>query len=139
MNEGPDPARRRGRPVAPNPPPPPAGAHVRGLRLKAARPDRDEGPQDRAAVEVRTPSDWIASRVPLRFPGVGRVFSSAHVEGISMRWNVEGADTNTGRDRVIQVEADSAEQAERRATRQGLLVSAVFPSFVKTAAEELDE
>jgi hypothetical protein len=55
-----------------------------------------------------------------------------------MRWNVEAADPGTGVDRVIQIEARSADHAESVARRRGLLVSAVYPSTVQTDAEKLD-
>src|SRR5688572_30662127 len=51
-----------------------------------------------------------------------------------MLWNVEGADVNTGAERVVTVTADSAEAAERLAGEQGLLVSAVFASTITAYA-----
>src|SRR5687767_10772113 len=56
-----------------------------------------------------------------------------------MRWNVEGADAQTGEDRVIQVMADTKAEAEAKARRQGLLVSSVHESNILTPAEALDE
>lgn len=40
-----------------------------------------------------------------------------------MRWEVTGADRQTGADRSIVVEAETEDSARRRANRQGLLVS----------------
>jgi hypothetical protein len=42
-----------------------------------------------------------------------------------MRWDVEGADTRTGQDRILTIEAESSARAEAQAREQGLLVSAV--------------
>ncbi len=56
-----------------------------------------------------------------------------------MRWNVEGADARTGNERVIQVDAIDRIEAEYKARKQGLLVSAVHESAVKTDAEKLDD
>src|SRR4051812_29675691 len=57
---------------------------------------------------------------------------TSHTEGVAMpRWNVECADASTGKEQVVQVEADSRENAEAKARRRGLLVSAVMPSTVK--------
>jgi ASCH domain len=42
-----------------------------------------------------------------------------------MRWEVEGADKNTGQDKTIVVEADDPEAASRLANRRGLMVAAV--------------
>src|SRR5688572_23902553 len=52
MNEGPDRVLRRGRPVAPNPPRRRPAPHVRDYAWKPRRPDRDEGPRVRSAVEL---------------------------------------------------------------------------------------
>jgi hypothetical protein len=56
-----------------------------------------------------------------------------------MRWNVEGADARTGAEKIIQVTADTKAEAEAKARKQGLLVSAVHESQVVTPAEALDE
>src|SRR4051794_39058933 len=50
-----------------------------------------------------------------------------------MIWNVEGADAHTGAERVVSVVAESEEEAERLASGQGLLVSAVFQSTIAEA------
>jgi hypothetical protein len=50
-----------------------------------------------------------------------------------MIWNVEGADARTGGERLVSVVADSVDEAERLASEQGLLVSAVFPSTIVEA------
>jgi hypothetical protein len=50
-----------------------------------------------------------------------------------MIWNVEGADAHTGAERVVSVVADSEQEAERLASGQGLLVSAVFESTIAAA------
>jgi hypothetical protein len=51
-----------------------------------------------------------------------------------MRWNVEGADPATGAERVIQVDADDRDAAERVARERGLLVAAAYPSTLQPAA-----
>ena len=56
-----------------------------------------------------------------------------------MRWNVEGADGKTGQERVYQIEAATARSAEEKARLQGVLVTAVHPSIVKSEAEKLDD
>ena len=50
-----------------------------------------------------------------------------------MIWNVEGADAKTGAERVVSVVAESEAEAERMASEQGLLVSAVFRSTIAVA------
>lgn len=55
------------------------------------------------------------------------------------QWNVEGADPKTGDERLIQVAAETKEEAERKARKQGLLVSAVYKSTVQTSADALDD
>ncbi len=55
-----------------------------------------------------------------------------------MRYNVEGADTVSGADRVITVEAEDERAAETLARREGLLVSAVFEAQILSPAEKLD-
>src|SRR4051812_18072780 len=44
-----------------------------------------------------------------------------------MRWTVEGADSNTGRETAMTVEARTREEAEQQARYNGLLVSVVYP------------
>jgi hypothetical protein len=55
-----------------------------------------------------------------------------------MRWNVEAADKGTGIERVIQIEAHSAQDAEQIARRHGLLVSSVHPLPVQSDAKKPD-
>jgi hypothetical protein len=56
-----------------------------------------------------------------------------------MRWNVEGADVKTGKNRLVQVYAKDSEEAEDKARKLGLLVSAVHESVMKPAVEPTDE
>lgn len=51
-----------------------------------------------------------------------------------MRWNVEGADPDTGDERVVQVDAEDRAAAERVAREQGLLVAAAYPSTLAGGA-----
>src|SRR5687768_4795901 len=51
-----------------------------------------------------------------------------------MRWTVEGADAKTGESATISVEAHSAEEAERQARYNGMLVAEVRPSGARPAA-----
>src|SRR5690349_17125755 len=44
-----------------------------------------------------------------------------------MRWTVEGADSSTGRETAMTVEARTREEAEQQARYNGLLVSVVYP------------
>jgi hypothetical protein len=44
-----------------------------------------------------------------------------------MRWIVEGADSSTGRETAMTVEARTREEAEQQARYNGLLVSVVYP------------
>src|SRR5438270_3756846 len=46
---------------------------------------------------------------------------------IPMRWTVEGADSSTGRETAMTVEARTREEAEQQARYNGLLVSVVYP------------
>lgn len=54
-----------------------------------------------------------------------------------MRFNVEGADPQSGHERVIAIDARDEREAEALAARQGLLVSAVYRSTVEDALQEL--
>lgn len=54
------------------------------------------------------------------------------------RFNVEGADSRTGEDRVVQIEAENQRAAEQAARESGLLVSNVFEAVTRTKSEELD-
>lgn len=55
-----------------------------------------------------------------------------------MRWSVEGADSKSGRDRLLSIDADSAHEAEQLARRQGVLVAAVHRAKVLSPAERLE-
>jgi hypothetical protein len=50
-----------------------------------------------------------------------------------MRWKVEGADPVTGSDQLLNVEALTAEEAERQARYNGLLVSRVYAASARRA------
>ena len=56
-----------------------------------------------------------------------------------MRWNVEGADVKTGKNRVVQVYAKDSADAEAKARNLGVLVTAVHESVMKPANESEDE
>jgi hypothetical protein len=56
-----------------------------------------------------------------------------------MRWNVEGADSQTGQDRVLAVEALDRADAERKARQHGILVSSIYPTSIRSAVEKIDE
>jgi hypothetical protein len=58
--------------------------------------------------------------------------------GATMRWTVEGADKETGQERAIAVDADSKAQAERIASKRGLLVSDVHEPVSLSDAEKLE-
>src|SRR5690349_733253 len=51
------------------------------------------------------------------------------------RWTVEGADSETGEDRVLSIDAPTREDAERDAGEQAILISAIHESV---AADPLD-
>lgn len=54
------------------------------------------------------------------------------------RFNVEGADLQTGQERVIQVDAPDAATAEQVARDRGMLVASVFESTARPQLGELD-
>ena len=56
-----------------------------------------------------------------------------------MRWNVEFIDPKTGKERIAQLEAPTAEDARRQAEAKGVKVTDVFQSTIKTEAEKRDE
>src|SRR3954454_16409133 len=56
-----------------------------------------------------------------------------------MRWNVEGADAQTGRDRLVTVEADNPGAAEALARAKGMLIAAVHPVKVLSPADKLEQ
>jgi hypothetical protein len=53
---------------------------------------------------------------------------------LHMKWQVEGADTATGEDLTLTIEAHTAGEAEFKARSRGILVSAVNPVLVAVAA-----
>ncbi len=65
-------------------------------------------------------------------------YSSPFVDG-TMRWNIEGADQQTGQDRVIAIDAADQADAERKARARGILVSTIYPTTLKTAIERTEE
>jgi hypothetical protein len=53
------------------------------------------------------------------------------------QWTIEGADSATGEDRILSVEAMSREDAEQFAREQGILVSEVHESVTSDSLEQL--
>jgi hypothetical protein len=56
-----------------------------------------------------------------------------------MRWNVEGADAKTGKNRIVQVYAKDSADAEEKARKLGVLVTAVHESIMKPPGERGDD
>lgn len=55
-----------------------------------------------------------------------------------MRWKVTGAEAATGKDRVLELDAENAEGAEQLARYNGILVDAVAPAQPKSDAPVLE-